>query len=216
MGYDQLRAAPLDQFPERMVSPVQWQVDKSLGWRPRLVRAPFPAIDGERAVWAPSHQALLQAFPQRFLVNFGWARLIAARLACLLLPAWAGRRARQPAARGLSSGLAGLHAHPQPPAFMRTPPLPAGPRPLHRRHAMFDLAVPLFNLQHLWGVYRPDAQVRPRLHDSSVRLRAPGRPATRPAAHAAVLRGWRSAEAAAPRLAPSPSRRPLCARPRRC
>ena len=24
---------------------------------------------------------------------------------------------------------------------------------------MFDLAVPLFNLQHLWGVYRSDAQV---------------------------------------------------------
>lgn len=24
---------------------------------------------------------------------------------------------------------------------------------------MYDLAVPLFNLQHLWGVYRPDAQV---------------------------------------------------------
>lgn len=24
---------------------------------------------------------------------------------------------------------------------------------------MYDLAVPLFNLQHLWGVYRADAQV---------------------------------------------------------
>lgn len=71
VGYEQLGAQPLDEFPEHLVSPVQWQVDKTLGFRPRLVRRPFPSIDGKRAVWAPSPQALLQAFPQRFLVNFG-------------------------------------------------------------------------------------------------------------------------------------------------
>jgi hypothetical protein len=97
VGYEQLQAQQWQEFPERMVSPVQWQVDKTLGWRPRLVHRTFPTVDGKQAVWAPSPQALLQSFPQRFLVNFG--------------------------------------------------------------HAMYDLAVPLFNLQHLWGVYRPDAQV---------------------------------------------------------
>ena len=73
MGYEQLQAQPWQEFPEKLVSPVQWQVDKTLGWRPRLVRRPFPTVDGEQVVWAPSPQALLQSFPQRFLVNFGCA-----------------------------------------------------------------------------------------------------------------------------------------------
>ena len=45
---------------------------------------------------------------------------------------------------------------------MQSPSYGVTPRPHPcpaRRHAMYDLAVPLFNLQHLWGVYRPDAQV---------------------------------------------------------
>lgn len=46
---------------------------------------------------------------------------------------------------------------PRPP----TPQPPQPPQPPHPlfSHAMFDLAVPLFEAQHLFGIYRPDAQV---------------------------------------------------------
>ncbi|KAL4439224.1 hypothetical protein ABPG77_004126 [Micractinium sp. CCAP 211/92] len=98
VAYDQLTAQPQSQFSEHLVSAVMWMQDKNktAGWRPIVKRQPFPEM-GERVRWAPAPQALLQAFPQRFLVNFG--------------------------------------------------------------HAMFDLAVPLFEAQHLFGIYRPDAQV---------------------------------------------------------
>lgn len=98
VAYNQMDAQPQEQFSEHLLSAVQWMMNKNktAGWRPVVKRQPFPQMGG-RVRWAPVPQALLQGFPQRFLVNFG--------------------------------------------------------------HVMFDLAVPLFNAQHLFGVYRPDAQV---------------------------------------------------------
>lgn len=38
----------------------------------KRVSCSLPCVQmGERVRWAPAPQALLQAFPQRFLVNFG-------------------------------------------------------------------------------------------------------------------------------------------------
>ena len=79
-------------------APTARQVDKTLGWRPRLERRAFPAVDGHRVVWAPSPQALLQSFPQRFLVNFGCVGC-----QCSRRFRWSARRLCVPAASGAAA-----------------------------------------------------------------------------------------------------------------
>jgi hypothetical protein len=58
---------PLDSMPGPPAG--HWLEQKALGWRPVVKRQPFPS--GPSVKWAPVPQALLHAFPVRFVYNFG-------------------------------------------------------------------------------------------------------------------------------------------------
>ena len=111
-----------------------------VSWRPDVVRGLFPQKGG-RVRMAPSPQALLTAL-------YALPPELATDLKCVGGRGGASRGAAQDVACARLGGHRAMAA-PTPSELLTSP---------SSRHVIYDVAVPLFNMQHLFGIYTPLAQ----------------------------------------------------------